>query len=121
MHQMRRSVQQVHARQTREQGIPMKQKQNPEELARGLIIGTMGTVSIFMVMFIWELLIDLINWGFPDNIYKKIFIIVFLLVSAYYVIKILMILYERAIINRFELFPTESMKGNFFKRYGDKK
>ncbi len=58
----------------------MKQNQNPKELARGLIIGVLGAASIFMVMFIWELLIDLINWGLPDNYLRTLLIVVFLLV-----------------------------------------
>ena len=99
----------------------MKQKHNIEELSRGLIIGIMGTASIFMVIFIWEILIDLINWGFPDNYIRVLFIAGFMFVSGYYLIRIFMILFEKTILNRFEMFPTESMKGNFFKRYGDNK
>ncbi len=95
----------------------MKEKENPYELARGLIIGVITTAGIFLTMFIWEILIDLINWGFPDNSIRILFIIAFLLVSGYYIIQIYLILFDKAIRKRFEIFPIETMKGNFFKKY----
>ncbi len=95
----------------------MVEKKNLEEFSRGLIIGVMSTASIFLVMFLFELLIDLINWGIPKGYFRTLLIVVFLLVTGYLVIKILMNLFDKAIINRFEIFPSADMKGSFFKRY----
>ncbi|KKK52340.1 hypothetical protein LCGC14_3105900 [marine sediment metagenome] len=95
----------------------MVEKKNLEEFSRGLIIGLMSISSTFLVMFLFELLIDLINWGIPNGYFRTLLIVVFLLVTGYLVIKILMNLFDKAIINRFEIFPSVDMKGNFFKRY----